>query len=74
MSEIDALSQELIIARQNQADALMMVELSGSIMGRVASALQQAPNFEKLQTLGRFIDKSIELSGLMLEEIDSKAV
>jgi len=74
MSEIEVLSNELMTARQNQADALMMVELSGSIMSRVALALQHAPNFEKLQTLGRFIDKSIELSGLELREVDSQAV
>ena len=62
----EALSKELITARQNQADAEMRLELSGDIMRRVALALQQAPNFEKLQTLSRFIDKSIQLSGLTL--------
>ena len=67
MPETDALSQELIAATQRLADAEMRIEMAGGIMHRVALALARVQNFEKLQTLSRFIDRSIELSGLALE-------
>ena len=63
----EALSNELLTARQNQADAEMRLDLSGDIIRRVALALQLTPNFEKLQIFNHFINKSIELTGLSVE-------
>lgn len=69
MPETDALSQELIAATQRLADAEMRIEMAGGIMRRVALALARVQSFEMLQTFSRFIDRSIELSGLALKFI-----
>ena len=62
-----ALEQELIVARQAQADAEFSRELAGQIVSKVAGAVQGIP-IEKLKILAAYINKSMELVGVAVDD------
>ena len=67
MSELEALQNELNMARQAQADAEFCRELAGRIVTNVAEAVQSLP-FEKLKILAAYVNKTLELVGVPEDE------
>ena len=65
MNELEALQNELCIARQNQADAEFARELAGKINAKVSEATGSA-SFERLKILEAYINKSLELVGILV--------
>ncbi len=67
MSELEALQNELSMVRQAQVDAEFCRELAGQIVTKVAGAVQSLP-FEKLKILAAYLNKSLELVGVPVDE------
>ena len=67
MSELEVLHGELNMARQAQADAEFCRELAGQVVAKVAEAVQSLP-FEKLKILAAYVNKSLDLVGVPVDE------